>query len=130
MVRRGAIRAVVGVSVVVAMLSGAAAAQADPPADLTDDGTGKRWRPLTDTTRLSWDQVAHVCPSDGATPCTGAIGAKDLTGWVWATADQVVARCWACTTLPSSPPAHHRSVGATTSSPPMRSSRTCGRRSR
>jgi hypothetical protein len=39
---------------------------------------------------LTWSQVAQVCPRDGATPCAGSVGARDLTGWVWGTADQVV----------------------------------------
>lgn len=55
-----------------------------------DDGQGKDWRQLTETTGLSWNQVAAVCPQDGATPCSGAVGARDLTGWVWASAPQVI----------------------------------------
>jgi hypothetical protein len=42
------------------------------------------------TTGVSWNQVAAVCPRDGASPCQGSAGGKDLTGWVWGTADQVV----------------------------------------
>lgn len=54
------------------------------------DATGKEWRQLSETTGLSWEDVAQVCPTDGATPCSGSIGDTDLTHWVWASADQVV----------------------------------------
>ncbi len=49
-----------------------------------------QWRELYETTGLTWAQVAAVCPQDGATPCAGSIGGIDLTGWVWATSDQVL----------------------------------------
>src|SRR5262245_54246494 len=55
-----------------------------------NDGHGKEWRQLTETTGLSWDQVAQVCPRDGATPGVGIVGGRDLTGWVWATESQVI----------------------------------------
>ena len=87
---RSMTRAILGVSLVVGSLVAALPAAA-APVDLTDDGTGKRWRSLTDTVALSVDQVAQVCPLDGETRCAGSVGGKDLTGWVWATADQVVA---------------------------------------
>jgi hypothetical protein len=53
------------------------------------DGQGKTWRQLTETTGLSWTQVAQACPRDGARPCNGVVGGRDLNGWVWATAKQV-----------------------------------------
>ena len=68
---------------------GAASLQQARPAAAFDDGSGREWRQLYETTYLSWDAVATVCPQDGVTACTGAVGGKDLTGWVWATADQV-----------------------------------------
>jgi RTX calcium-binding nonapeptide repeat (4 copies) len=55
-----------------------------------DDGAGREWRQLTETTGLSWAQVATVCPQDGVTPCSGAVGGRDLTGWTWATGDQLL----------------------------------------
>ncbi len=64
-------------------------AGAQPPTDLTDDGQGHRWRQLTDTVGLSWESVAQVCPQDGVSRCSGSVGGKDLTGWIWATPDQV-----------------------------------------
>jgi hypothetical protein len=63
-------------------------ASASGPTDVSD-GHGKAWRQLIVTTGRSWTQVAQVCPRDGATPCNGAAGGRDLTGWVWATAEQV-----------------------------------------
>jgi hypothetical protein len=53
------------------------------------DGEGKVWRQLIETTGLSWTQVAEVCPQDGATPCTGIVGGRDLRGWIWGTSEQV-----------------------------------------
>jgi hypothetical protein len=45
---------------------------------------------LYETTGLTWNQVAGICPRDGETPCSGSIGTKVLTGWVWATDTQVI----------------------------------------
>ncbi len=50
---------------------------------------GVEWRELYLTTGLSRDQIAGVCPVDGASPCAGAIAGIDLAGWVWGSADQV-----------------------------------------
>jgi hypothetical protein len=55
-----------------------------------DDTHGRDWRQLYETTGLSWEQVAQVCPRDGVTPCNGTVGGKVLTGWVWATSSQVL----------------------------------------
>jgi hypothetical protein len=55
-----------------------------------DDGNGREWRQLYETTGLTWAQVARICPRDGETPCSGSVGGKVLTGWVWATQDQVI----------------------------------------
>jgi RTX calcium-binding nonapeptide repeat (4 copies) len=90
MLGRSATRAILGAGFVLVTLAAAAPAGA-APVDLTDDGTGKRWRQLTDTVGLAPDQVAQVCPRDGESRCSGSVGGKDLTGWVWATADQVLA---------------------------------------
>ena len=54
------------------------------------DGQGTAWRQLTETTGLTWTQVAALCPRDGVTPCWGSIGAINLSGYVWATDAQVV----------------------------------------
>jgi hypothetical protein len=54
-----------------------------------NDGDGKVWRQLMETTGLSWTQVAEVCRRDGATPCTGIVGGRDLRGWIWGTSEQV-----------------------------------------
>jgi Ca2+-binding RTX toxin-like protein len=50
----------------------------------------KEWRQVYETTGLTWSQVASVCPRDGATPCSGSVAGKNLSGWVWATAEQVL----------------------------------------
>ena len=73
------------------LVASAGPASAAPPADLSDDGNGKRWRQLAETVGPTWDQVAAVCPRDGESRCSGIAGSRDLTGWVWATADQVKA---------------------------------------
>jgi hypothetical protein len=90
MVGRSTVRGLVGAGLVLVMMVAAATTNASP-LDLPDDGTGKRWHALTDTAGLSPADVAQVCPRDGQTPCAGSVGGRDLTGWVWATADQVVA---------------------------------------
>lgn len=54
------------------------------------DSQGRQWREVTPTIARSWNQVAAVCPTDGATPCAGALGNQDVTGWVWATREDVV----------------------------------------
>ncbi len=55
-----------------------------------EDTHGREWRQLYETTGLSWEQIDSVCPRDGATPCSGTVGGKDLTGWVWGTDTQVL----------------------------------------
>ena len=62
---------------------GAPTSRAAPTVD------GREWRELFETTGLSWSQVASVCPTDGATACSGTVGGRNLTGWTWATAGQV-----------------------------------------
>ncbi|MEQ1516538.1 MAG: hypothetical protein ABL931_08635 [Usitatibacteraceae bacterium] len=54
-----------------------------------DDKHGREWRQLVETTGLSATQIASVCPRDGVTACTGSVGSRNLTGWVWATEPQV-----------------------------------------
>ena len=75
--------AIVAVFVGSLVPAGSATVTAAPTVD------GKQWRELFQTTGLSWSQVASVCPTDGETPCSGSVGGHDLTGWTWATADQV-----------------------------------------
>jgi hypothetical protein len=68
-----------------------------------DDGRGREWRQLTETTGLSWEQVVQVSPQDGESPITGSVGGRNLTGWVWATDAQVAElfSLWAPTILDS-----------------------------
>jgi len=77
---------VVGVA---ALTLGVQPASAAPP-DPVDGGNGTEWRQLYETTGLSWNQLAGICPRDGVTPCSGSVGSTSLTGWVWATDAQVV----------------------------------------
>jgi Ca2+-binding RTX toxin-like protein len=62
-----------------------------PPASAAFPQDGKRWRQVTDTVGVTWNQVAAVCPTDGVSRCSGVAGGRDLTGWIWATDAQVVA---------------------------------------
>ena len=55
-----------------------------------DDGHGHEWRQLYETTGVSWNDVALVCPLDGSTPCSGTAGGRDLTTWIWASDAQVI----------------------------------------
>ncbi len=87
--RRMSSRMIVLATLSVVVLAGAMPAAAVPPNPLLDND-GKQWRQLYETMPASWSQVAQVCPRDGVTPCSGSIGSKVLTGWVWATAEQVV----------------------------------------
>ena len=54
-----------------------------------NDGRGREWMQPAAVTGLTWNQIAQVCPTDGATPCSGTVGGKVLTGWNWATQAQV-----------------------------------------
>jgi hypothetical protein len=54
-----------------------------------DEGNGREWRQIPETASVSWASIAAVCPQDGVTPCSGAVGNVDYTGWVWGTSAQV-----------------------------------------
>lgn len=55
------------------------------------DGNGREWRQVSDTKGISWDEMAAVCPLQGASPCRGGVDriGVDLGGWTWATREQV-----------------------------------------
>lgn len=53
------------------------------------DSQGRTWRQVDETISHTWTVVAQRCPTDGSTPCTGTLGNRDVTGWVWATDAQV-----------------------------------------
>lgn len=55
-----------------------------------DDGAGHRWAQLGSSQGLTWNQVSSVCAMDGTSACQGSVGGHDLTGWVWATQQQVI----------------------------------------
>ena len=88
MIRARAMLAIALTSFAVVLTAGQPAGAAPP--DPVDPGDGKEWRQLYETAGVSWNQVAEICPRDGETPCSGTIGAKNFTGWVWATDEQVV----------------------------------------
>jgi hypothetical protein len=53
------------------------------------DSQGREWRKLDGTIGRTWLAVAGACPTDGVTPCTGALGSLVVDGYVWATRQQV-----------------------------------------
>lgn len=53
------------------------------------DSHGRTWRQLNASTGATWNQVASMCPVDGVTPCTGVLNNQSITGWVWASREQV-----------------------------------------
>ena len=73
----------------VAAFTGCLVAIGAPPSTAAPTVDGREWRELFETTGLSWSQVASVCPTDGATACSGTVGGRNLTGWTWATSGQV-----------------------------------------
>ena len=62
---------------------------------------GRDWRPLTETTGFSWDQIAEgdqiststdeggVCPIGGGA-CNGSVGGVNFSGWSWASQAEVI----------------------------------------
>lgn len=57
------------------------------------DTLGNNWRDLTDTGGVAWDDLDFLCPNDGISVCSGLVagnGVADVTGWTWATRDQVL----------------------------------------
>ena len=81
--RHRSVRLALGTALVGALVSvGAPTSNAAPTVG------GREWRELFETTGLSWSEVASVCPTDGATVCSGTVRGRNLTGWTWATADQ------------------------------------------
>jgi hypothetical protein len=81
---RGTVLASLCLAVSIVVLAGGS------PAWALDDGNGKLWRQVADTTGVTAAEVAQVCPQDGATRCSGSAGGRVFTDWIWATADQVV----------------------------------------
>jgi hypothetical protein len=69
--------------------SGRSASAAPLTVDYVDSVTGWEWADLTQTTGLTWNQVNTACSQDGVTACASDIGAIELSGWIWATRNQV-----------------------------------------
>lgn len=57
------------------------------------DSLSREWLPLTTVTGYSWDQIDAVCQNnaEAAGACGGSLGSVDLTGWTWASRDDVLA---------------------------------------
>jgi hypothetical protein len=54
------------------------------------DGQGREWLQVKSFTGKTWNQIDALCPNDGVTPCVGTLSGVDITGYVWATQDQVL----------------------------------------
>lgn len=80
----------VAAAAVIIVASSVAGLVASPEAPAAPTVGGREWNELWPTTGLTWTQVASVCPTDGVTPCQGSVGGRNLSGWVWATAPQVL----------------------------------------
>lgn len=53
------------------------------------DAQGREWRQTAASINATWNQIAAIAPTDGVTPAQGFLNGQDLTGWVWATRQQV-----------------------------------------
>jgi hypothetical protein len=49
---------------------------------------GKEWYQPNDIRGESWDAIALICPTNGIA-CAGQLGLIDVTGWIWASAEEV-----------------------------------------
>jgi hypothetical protein len=70
------------------LVAAASAATASAQVAYTDF-QGREWRELVGTTNATWNAIANVAPTDGVTPIAGSVNGVNLSGWVWATRDQV-----------------------------------------
>jgi len=80
----------IGLLFVLAVLLAATPMIAEGQSATVNDGHGKEWLQLPATAGVSWNETAQVCPQDGVTPCTGAIGGRNVNRWIWATDAQVL----------------------------------------
>lgn len=72
-----------------AALAIAAALPAGAIAGHVDLATGLEWRQVAETTQLSWNAVSTVCSlTTGA--CSGSANGIDLSGWAWASRQDLV----------------------------------------
>jgi hypothetical protein len=53
------------------------------------DTQGREWLQVSAFKNKTWMQVQPLCPLDGVTPCSGILSGVDITGYVWATKEQV-----------------------------------------
>jgi hypothetical protein len=54
------------------------------------DGQGREWLQVKSFTGKTWQQIDAICPNDGFTPCVGTLSGVNITGFVWATQEQVL----------------------------------------
>jgi hypothetical protein len=54
------------------------------------DGQGREWLQVKSFTGKTWTQIDALCPNDGVTPCVGTLSGVNITGYVWATQEQVL----------------------------------------
>lgn len=75
-------------AVLVALTAGSAAiAQSAPIAYI--DSQGRQWRHANSFAGVSWNEVAAVCPTDGAAPCAGVLAGHAVDGYIWASREDV-----------------------------------------
>lgn len=55
-----------------------------------DSLTGLEWAEVIASSGFSWNEVAAVCSTGAAAPCSANIGTAEFTGWTWATSSQVL----------------------------------------
>lgn len=70
----------------VAALFAASSAQAS----YIDASVGLQWRQLTETNGLTWNELASVCAAQTGV-CQGSVRGVDLSGWTWASSEEITA---------------------------------------
>lgn len=53
------------------------------------DSQGREWLQVSAFKGKTWASIDALCPVDGVTTCSGTLGGVDITGYVWATQEQV-----------------------------------------
>lgn len=82
--RPGRHRASACLLALVALFLGGASASASTIA--YTDLSSRQWRQVTETVGLSWNELNSVCATG---TCTADFGPYDLTGWRWASQDEI-----------------------------------------
>lgn len=53
------------------------------------DSQGREWLQVSAFKGTTWASIDALCPVDGVTPCAGTLSGIDITGYVWATKEEV-----------------------------------------